>query len=554
MDFFNRAASQLGDLFKSMTPGARVTAGMLLVMIIISLVYLFVFPSRQADRYLFGSKEFSDAEIATMQRAFGLENLDDYQLQGNRIRVPGGRLNEYMQALHKAGFSPEDIERDIEEIRERGSGFFESEKEKEFWRSQAQQQKLARAIRKRPEIAWATVQYREVKLRGFPPEVERSAAVVACGEGNRPLDRSTARSIRTLAGSWFAIRPEDVAVNDVNGDTLAAGEDVGGLSKEARMYADTKSYYDEYYRKQILQCLAFVGPGTYATVNVELDPTIANESTVVTVDPQTVAVNSETFEKRTENGPAQGGRPGAVPNQVAGNEPRTLATTNSQESTSDESHEQQSSITGHEQTRQRKAALVPTKVTATVSIPKSYFKKVVDGQLPEGTTLADLQPEVLSKELLEAENNVIRQIEDKVVKTLPPLAAGEDQYPRVEVSSYQDLPEALPQPPTISYTAWLWFSENWKTLGLFAIGLVSLFVLRSMLRSVTPKVTAAPAEEAIADTDATDEQSEEEEIPAILHRRSPATGLTLREELISMVREDPDAAANVLRNWIGDAA
>ena len=42
--------------------------------------------------------------------------------------------------------------------------------------------------------------------------------------------------------------------------------------------------------------------------------------------------------------------------------------------------------------------------------------------------------------------------------------------------------------------------------------------------------------------------------PIILNRRTPSTGAILRDELTAMVREDPDAAANVLRNWIGDAA
>jgi flagellar M-ring protein FliF len=52
-----------------------------------------------------------------------------------------------------------------------------------------------------------------------------------------------------------------------------------------------------------------------------------------------------------------------------------------------------------------------------------------------------------------------------------------------------------------------------------------------------------------------EEQEEEEELPVItLNRRSDQSGMSLRQELISMVREDPDAAASVLRTWIGDAA
>ena len=41
MDFLNKAFAQLSDLFRSMTPGARLTAGLLLVVVIVSLGYLF---------------------------------------------------------------------------------------------------------------------------------------------------------------------------------------------------------------------------------------------------------------------------------------------------------------------------------------------------------------------------------------------------------------------------------------------------------------------------------------------------------------------------------
>ena len=54
-----------------------------------------------------------------------------------------------------------------------------------------------------------------------------------------------------------------------------------------------------------------------------------------------------------------------------------------------------------------------------------------------------------------------------------------------------------------------------------------------------------------------DEDTPEEELEqaaAVLSRRAQSTGPTLREELSSMVKDDPDAAANVLRTWIGDAA
>ena len=41
MDFLNKAFAQLNDLFRSMTPGGRITTGLLLVVAVVSVGYLF---------------------------------------------------------------------------------------------------------------------------------------------------------------------------------------------------------------------------------------------------------------------------------------------------------------------------------------------------------------------------------------------------------------------------------------------------------------------------------------------------------------------------------
>ena len=558
MDFLSKAASELSDIFKSMTPGARITAGLLLVMIVISLIYLVVFQGSGADRYLFGSREFSDEDIATMQRAFAAANLDDYKLDGKRVQVPGGKLTEYMQALDKAGFSPSDPDAAIDDILERGSSLaslIESEGDKEFRRSQAQQKKLQRTISKRPEVDYAIVQYREVEHRGWPLKTERTASVAVSGLHLRPLERSTLRTIREMASAWFGIAPENVAVTDINGGALPVGEEGEGLSREARLYADAKRYYDEYYRNQLRQCLSYLGEGVVTTVNVEMDPTVLNESSKVTVDPQTVALESESITKTKESAPTDGGRPGAVPNEVPGNEPRTLATSTSQKTSVDENSEQQVSVTGHEQIHEKKAGLRPTTVTATVSIPRSYFTKVwrernppANGEEPGTPTENDLK---------EIENEIIPKVEEKVVQALPLVAPGEDQYDQVEVSSYDDLPVPPLEPPSMPSIVMTWFSDNWKTLGLFAVAVGSLFVLRGMVRAAMSAASAAVPEPTPQDIPAGEPDTEEEgtdEEMAMLNRRTQPKGTTLHAELTSMVREDPDAAANILRTWIGDAA
>ena len=49
------------------------------------------------------------------------------------------------------------------------------------------------------------------------------------------------------------------------------------------------------------------------------------------------------------------------------------------------------------------------------------------------------------------------------------------------------------------------------------------------------------------------EASIEEQANTLLKYRLDGSGPNLRTELTDMVREDPDAAANILRTWISNA-
>jgi flagellar M-ring protein FliF len=551
MEFLNKATSQLSDLFKSMTPGARITAGMLLVLIATSLAYLFLSPGGGGYQYLGGGRVYSPEDIQKMASAFAEEHLDDFDPDGNRMRVPKRKLSVYQQALNKAGFTPTDVDSPMKAIKSGSGSFWESEKEKEFRRSLAQQEQLSLIIQERDDIEFAKVRFTETK-EGFPRRTNRTASVVVRGPGSQPISRSTLSAIRINTAGWFGIDPKQVAITDQNGVAVAHGDAIDGLTPESRKYIAAKAYHEGVYREKIETALRYIGSGLITVVNVELDPTLTSETTKVTVDPQAVAVESDTLTKSKESRPPESARPGSVPNQVAGDQPRKLYGVNQQESMSEESREQQQSVTGHEQTHQVTSGLTPKTVTASVAIPRSHLKEVwLQEQLANG--VADPQ-QPTPGELTQIEGRIIPTIESQVVRVLPQLEAGENQYPLVNVSVYQDIPVEAPAPPSLTSKALGWFSVNWKTLGLFAVGLVSLFVLRSMLKT-TPEAETPQFAAPIADTEAEEEEAEQEEAPHImLHRRNASSGMSLREELITLVREDPDAAANVLRTWIGDAA
>jgi flagellar M-ring protein FliF len=100
-----------------------------------------------------------------------------------------------------------------------------------------------------------------------------------------------------------------------------------------------------------------------------------------------------------------------------------------------------------------------------------------------------------------------------------------------------------------------WLTENWRTLGLIALALVSLVMLRSMVRAVPAGEEPVRAPVAQRPGQPAAETAKREETPADRRlKRLTGSGLTLRDELTQIVTEDPETAANILRSWIGNAS
>jgi flagellar M-ring protein FliF len=202
-------------------------------------------------------------------------------------------------------------------------------------------------------------------------------------------------------------------------------------------------------------------------------------------------------------------------------------------------------------------ALKPEHVTAVVNVPASHYQKIWQQLNPTPAGETPKTPDVADLKKIEGEE--ITRIEDTVAKLLPPLPPGKNVYPLVKVSTYVDVPAAPPAAIPLMTTVTDWLSGNWRTVGMFGVGLFGLLMLRGMLRS---NVAPLPADEQSAAAaghqhDHAAESAEAEPPPEpilVMRRKLSSKGPNLREELRQLVKDDPDAAANVLRGWIGDAA
>jgi flagellar M-ring protein FliF len=561
MDFLNKAYAQIVDLFRSMTPAGRLTAGLLTAVIVVGLAFLFRFQSKSMDGYLLEGRPFMAGELTAVQRALSEAELNDWELDGNRIKIPASQKAVYIAALAENNALPADWNAAMDKAVD-GTNPFRSRHEIDLTLQRAKQKELGMVISRFRNIEQATVMFDEVEKTGGLRRAKHKTASVAVQTNGAALEEGQVRAIRNLlATSYAGLTQNDIAVTDTTTGKSYYGAAGGDGDGSENVYAMHKAKYETGWRQKILDQLANI-TGVIVGVNVEMDGEIRSTTTKVIVDPKPVPIiSTETQSESTSVGPVNRGRPGADPNGVTGlaqgNQPKAIGEDAGPRSTQSQTSSNQTSLPGHSVNSTENAPLKPQHVTAVVNVPASHYQKIWRQLNP---TPAGESPKTADvAELKKIEGEEIKRIEDTVANLLPPLPAGKNPYPLVKVTTYVDVPAAPPTAVPLMTTISDWLSGNWRTVGMFLVGLVGLVMLRSMLRNnPAPLADSEQASASSGDQHDREAESSDAEPSAepilVMRRKLSSKGPNLREELRQLVKDDPDAAANVLRGWIGDAA
>ena len=559
MDFLNKAYAQLVELFRSMSPAARITTALLLGVVVVSLVYLFRYQVVGQDEYLLGGQTFTNSDLAEMETAFAKAGLSDSTIDGNKIRIPRGQKDAYLAALADNGSLPADFSSFIDDVFVNENMLTGTSELRAQKLDSAREKYVSMVVSKMQDIEYATVRYDEEKGVGLRAKLNIRAGVAVKPRGNTSLDAARVQTIRDTVTAFKAgLNPENVTVTDLNAGRAHVGGS-GGPNGANSAYAAQKADFEDEWRQKIMNHLA-VYPGVVVGVDVELDPKLLDESNGFEVDPKTSFATHKVDDKTTENTttPGPAGRPGAASNGVV-NTPQSVVTTESGAQTEKTSSKSDQRLISS-QTRFRKlnSGLTPQKVKVSINVPYSYYAKVWQERNPaaEGEDPATPEPSALKA----IETEVKQTIEESLANLVPAPPLGVDPYTPIRVTSFTDIPMAVEEPPGFTDQASTWLAGNWQTIGMSMLGLFSLLMLRGMLKSSVTSSPTPSASDAVAAADREsfdvvgEEEDEAEPAQNQLRSRSKAGGPNLRDELAVMVKEDPDAAANVLRNWIGDAA
>lgn len=553
MDFLNVALTQIRELFGSMSAGARITSALLLATIVVSVAYLFNSHVSSPDQYLLGGAPFTSSQLGSAQAAFGKAGLEGAVVEGNRIRVPRGKENAFTAALADAGALPPDFGDILNRAVTSGSPF-ENEKSRRARMKVALENSLSLIVSEMPGIEKASVLYAIEQVKGLSPRDHVTASVNVKPQGSEPLSARRSAAIRNLVATAIpGLKPTGVNVTDlVSGQMFPGGDDEDGASDASRdPYLSRKERVEQDLQKQIIRLLGIRGAAV--VVSAELNPETTNQLKSVDYDPKVVNVRIDTKSTLTETesgGP--GGRPGPAA-QGPGAGAAVVGTSRGNVSRTEKADKSASGLVSQESRVVETIGLTPKDIKVSVRIPSNYYLKVWNEQNRDAQGGAPAQPPE-ANELNQIEEGTKQTIRNMIATLLPPVPPGAERLPRVTVTTLQSLTPPSIEEPTLASNAMAWANQYWTTLGMIGVAIFSLLMLRSMVKSMpAPEQSPMSAPPSLSLHTPEEEEEEVETITGPRLKRRSMSGPNLKDDLTEIVREDPDAAASILRNWLSSA-
>ena len=212
MGFFNQSLGQVRELFASMTPAARITAALLLAVIVVSLGYLFQGYAGASEEYLFNAELLQPREADYVEAAIAKKGLTVLERKEGRIVVPRGQKSIYLAAIAEGNALPKDFDRLLEDSL--SAGIFESGDTRKARIKAAREQQLSMMVSEMRGIDNAKVLYDVSSPQGFE-KAKVTATVSVLPEAGAALEPHQAKLIReAVAGAIVGLESDGVTILD----------------------------------------------------------------------------------------------------------------------------------------------------------------------------------------------------------------------------------------------------------------------------------------------------------------------------------------------------
>jgi flagellar M-ring protein FliF len=569
MGFLNQSMAQLRDLWASMTPAARVTGALLLAVIGVSLGYLFQDYTGGSKEYLLNGAALTPEEANRMQAAIAEAGLNDYVREGNQILVPRGQKATYLGAVASAGALPANLDTMILDETSNISWMTDA-KTRDARLKAARELMLSMIIRKMDGIEDANVLYDIQEQKGWTERLTTAMVSVRPAAGE-VLSARTRRLIReAVAKATAGLDPKNVAILDLAGGTEYGGDsDVQPDDYESEYY-QTRTTFEKHMKARIEELLVDI-PRVRVQVTAELDEKVQSQTRAITSTGETQTIREESDKTAiTDTQLEDRGRVGVTAQGPQAQQPAAESIAKNEHRTETDTRDATNFVPTNEEV-QTTAGFVPKDVRATIAYPSDYLVKIWRERNPDAA--ADEKPAETEIENIEQQQET--RITNAVAQLLP-RQPRDAPYPNVRVTVYQSLTPPPAVEPTMSNKALLWASGNSRSLIMAGLAMVSLVMLRGMVKSIpapeTNVILSMPGVGGAAGVGAMGEAGEgaiagnvggagvsgggagarsgDKSRPKLKLKKGPS----LKDDLTDMVRDDPEAAAAILRTWISSAS
>ncbi|MDR3182677.1 MAG: hypothetical protein LBT89_07135 [Planctomycetaceae bacterium] len=561
--------SLLKDLFLSMTLGNRIVAMMLLAMLLLSLGYLIVGSIKPSDpnsnvTFLYDRYRFNSNEKRAAEEALRLANKSGHQWIGDQLQVPAKQVAAYTAILaeanvvEKSGIARQDTAKSLTA--------WQSAKMMDTQMITAKEKDCSAAIKMLSGIAEAMV------ISNKRPDWNRnvwartqiaSVAVTIETIENKPLSDNTIASIGRIITSVFGVTDmKEISIVDTKNSRAYNGNGEEQSGSQGEYLRHQRKYQDD-FNERIYQFLPPV-EGMKVETAVELTTYRSEEYFDVEHRKPTILVDHTMDYQFHKEGYDRFARPGQI---AQFSRPLTdpSANVSAKDMTDEKKNEKETTnaLPGRE-TKRAEIPYIPLRVLASIQIPREHIRAT---WLQKNKNANEPTPE----QLLEEQNIMTQDTKRSVAKFLElyrnPKAA--DPLEIVEVTFYDPI-----KPEVKIQTTWeqiqMFLQQHWQTLCLMGLVLCGLTVLWSLTRPQKPDPIViyegleTPLEaidarlKAKADAEeaarlAAEAETAEEEEQAERQLDSFGSIRSLKDEIAALIAENPEAAAAVIRQWIGNA-
>ncbi len=317
MNIVNKLLQDAKTLFAGMTPQARLLSVLLTGAIVVSAIFLINGASAGTAKteFLFDGRSFNEQEIARFSVAFSTAGLKGWEPVGDRIKIPEASRAEYYKAISDSNVMPDTMFGPMDEAMKSNS-LLEPNKVTEAKHLNARLKSIAAAIQAMPRIQQAFVTFDE-RREGFSSTRPKTASIAVMAKGGIPLSLEQKRSIMNYVQKSLAgLKASDIALLDLSTSQTILGEDDPATLEQERFYSVKKQQEDD-LRRRSLELLKDYGD-VRLDVNVELDPTLSEETSKMSFDPKPTTIQTSTSKKDEDSQKVSTqGRPGTEPNAIS---------------------------------------------------------------------------------------------------------------------------------------------------------------------------------------------------------------------------------------------